>query len=148
MTPPTGEQTWMKPVRMWNRLGIPCVTRVFTTVKITLTCEAGQSMCLKSNKRKPNECSFTAVLAITKCWHVKFRHVRRVWFVKNWKELVKSSGNRQLRATWTPMVSPRYRTRLFHAPWRDPVHVHIRISMCGTMWDVEHSPAMVSLNIY
>ena len=46
------------------------------------------------------------------------------------------------------MVPPRYKTRLFYGPWRDPVHVHIRIRMCSALWNVEHSLAMVSLNIY
>ena len=46
------------------------------------------------------------------------------------------------------MVSPRYKTRLFHGPWRDPVRVHRNQHIWGAMWDMEHSPAMVSLHIY
>ena len=46
------------------------------------------------------------------------------------------------------MVSPRYKSRLFHGPWRDPVRMHRNQYMCGAMWDVEHSVAMASLDIY
>ena len=46
------------------------------------------------------------------------------------------------------MVSPRYKGRLFHGPWRDSVHFHGNQYMCGAVWDVEHSLAMASQNIY
>ena len=42
------------------------------------------------------------------------------------------------------MVSSRYKGRLFHGPWRDPVHMYRNQYMCGAMWDVEHSLAMAS----
>ena len=45
---------------------------------------------------------------------------------------------------WTAMIS----SRLFHGLRRDPVRVHRNQYMCGVMWDVEHSLAMVELNIY
>ena len=38
--------------------------------------------------------------------------------------------------------------RLFHGPWRDPARVHKNHFLCGAMWDMEGSMAMVSLNIY
>ena len=38
--------------------------------------------------------------------------------------------------------------RLFHGSWRDPVRIHGNQYMCGAMWDVEHSLAKASLNIY
>ena len=48
----------------------------------------------------------------------------------------------------SPMVPPRYKTRLCHGPWCDPVPVHENPYMCGATWNVEHSLVMVSLNIY
>ena len=37
---------------------------------------------------------------------------------------------------------------LFHGPRRDPVRIYGNQYMCGAMWGVERSLAMVSLNIY
>ena len=41
-----------------------------------------------SNKIKANGRCFTVVSAIAECWHIKFRHVRRVWFGENREQLV------------------------------------------------------------
>ena len=38
--------------------------------------------------------------------------------------------------------------RLFHGSWWDPFRIHGNQYMCGAMWDVEHSLAKASLNIY
>ena len=37
---------------------------------------------------------------------------------------------------------------MIHGPWRDPVRMHGNQYMYRAMWDVEHSVAMTSLNIY
>ena len=52
------------------------------------------------------------------------------------------------RLAETPIVSPRYKGRLFHGSWRDPVHIHGNQYIYGAMWDVEHSLPVASLNIY
>ena len=81
----------------------------------------------KSNYIKANGRYFTVVLVIADCWH---------------RPIAKSTAH------WSPMVPPIYKARLCHGPWRDPVRAHDNPYMCGAMWNVEHSLAMVSLNIY
>ena len=58
-----------------------------------------------------------------------------MWGVYNLAKIERSLHNpvpvAESTAGWTPMVSPRYKTRLFHGPWCDPVRVHIRICICA-----------------
>ena len=131
-------------VRMWNRRESRNDVGVyqFTTQKIALEQAWG------SNKIEADRRFFTVVSVIDQCWHIKFRQAKRIWHGEKQKQLVKSSANCRGDAGWTPMVSPRYKGKLFHGPWRDPVRMHRNQYMCGAMWDVEHSVAMASLNIY
>ena len=134
----------MKLVRMWNRREFRNDAGVyqFTTLKIGLEQAWG------SNKIEANRHFFTVVSVIDQYWHIKFRQAKCIWYGENQQQLVKSSANCRVQAGWTPMVSPRYKGRLFHGQWRNPVHMHRNQYMWGAMWDVEHSLAMASLNIY
>ena len=129
---------------MWNRRESRNDVGVyqFTTLEIALKQAWG------SNKIEANRRFFTVVSVIDQCWHIKFRQAKRIWYGENQQQLVKSSAKCRVEAGWTLMVSPRYKGRLFHGPWRDPVRMHRNQYMCGAMWDVEHSVAMASRNIY
>ena len=78
-----------------------------------------------SNQMMANGLCFTVVSVIAECWHIKLRHVRWVWFDKNRSEFA------EWTAHWTPMVPPRYKTRLFHGRWCDTVRVHKGIRICA-----------------
>ena len=114
-----------KLVRMWNRLRIACVlwhrSQVFTALNIVLLPTKPASPVF--NVKQNGHC-FTVVSAISECWHIKFRHVRCVWHGKSRWQLVKSSAYRRVDVGWTPMVSPRYTTKLLHGPWHDLVGLH------------------------
>ena len=71
-------------------------------MKIALDqCKSGLSRHWQSNKIKANGHCFTVVSTIAECWQIKFQHVRCVWYVENWQQLVKSSANRWVEAGWT-----------------------------------------------
>ena len=64
---------------------------------------------------------------------------------KNGRSLLNPVPIAESTAHWSPIV---HKPRLCHGPWRKHGPVHDNPYMCGAIWNVEHSLAMVLLNIY
>ena len=138
MTLPVGEQSDMKLVMMWNRLGIPCL----------------YDACVyraKNSDEATKARAFPVESKLNKGWWVLFYccfgdcgmlaykiAVCEVGII--WRKPIRACKIQcQSMAHWAPMVLSRYKTRLCHGPWRDSVCVHenryICVVPCG-MWNI------------
>ena len=136
--------TCTKLVRMWNRRESHNDVGVYQFITLKIALEQAWGL----NKIEANRRFFYCCFGD---WSMLAYKISTSEAYMIWRKPIaacKSSANCLVEAGWTPMVSSRYKGRLFHGPWWDPVRMHRNQYMCGAMWDVEHSVAMASLNIY